>query len=532
MRYFKFNTIMNVDTLITNGHFVTLDEFIPECEAIAIDEGKIVWIGTNKEAKGFKSPEVIDLKGAYVYPGFIDSHIHVLYSGIIQKTLRLEGCQNHESVVDRLKTQVAQTAPGEWILGFGWDDCSWPKENKLHASTLDAVSPHNPVVLQRSDTHLIWVNSRALKEASIDEKNPDPVGGKIVRDEKGNPTGVLIDTASYLVRAVMPSLDVDRAVLLTLEMLEACAKNGITMVHDASTIQPNFEAFKALASSGSLPIRVYAMTTIKPDMKIESIIEPLQQSPFFESRCLKFFMDGSLGSRGAALLEPYTDDSHEGLLLWNKEDLVSLLKIAKDKGFQVAAHAIGDRANRFILDAYEEVGVEDLRWRVEHAQLLSRQDIPRFKSLQIIAAMQPLHAMTDMAWIESRVGSKRAQEEAFVWKSLLDAGAIIAGGSDAPVVNLNPLWGIYAATTRQNVDGEPKEGWVPHEKVSRLEALKMYTTNAAYAGFHEHDLGSISKGKWADLVVYPENILTCDANKLLILPVLYTFVNGKVIYKA
>ncbi len=523
---------MNVDTLLTNGHFITLDETLPECEAIAIDEGKIVWMGSNEDAKGFKSPEIIDLKGAYGYPGLIDSHIHILYSGIIQKTLRLEGCQNHEGVIDRLKVQVEKTAPGEWIMGFGWDDCSWPKESKLHASLLDAVSPHNPVVLQRSDTHLLWVNSRALEEASIDENTPDPVGGKIVRDEKGKPTGVLIDTAAYLVRAVMPTLDIDQAVLLTLEVLEACAKNGITMVHDASTIQPNFEAFKALAASGSLPIRVYAMTTIKPDMKIESIKEPHQESPFFESRCLKFFIDGSLGSRGAALLEPYADDPHEGFLLWNKEDLLSLLKTAKEKGFQVASHAIGDLANRFILDAYEAVGVKGLRFRVEHAQLLSRQDIPRFKALDVIAAMQPLHAMTDMAWIENRIGAKRASEEAFLWKSLQEAGAIIAGGSDAPVVNLNPLWGIYAATTRQNIDGEPNEGWIPHEKISRLDALKMYTINAAFACFHEKDLGSISKGKWADLVIYPENILTCDSKNLLIMPVLYTFINGKIVHKA
>lgn len=522
---------MNVDTLLINGRFTTLDEATPECEAIAIDEGKIVWMGTNKEATSFKSPEVIDLKGAYGYPGFIDSHIHVLYSGIIQKSLRLEGCKNHEGVIERLRSQVEQTNAEEWILGFGWDDCSWPKESKLHASLLDKVSPKNPVVLQRSDTHLLWVNSRALEEAGIDEKTPDPAGGKIVRDENGRPTGVLIDTASYLVRAVMPDLDVDRAVLLTLEMLEECAKNGITMVHDASTVQTNFEAFKSLAASGSLPIRVYAMTTIKPDMKIEEIKEPELHSPFFETRCLKFFIDGSLGSRGAALLEPYDDDPHDGLLLWNQDDLIAMIQLAKEKGFQVAAHAIGDKANQFILDAYEAVQPQGKRFRVEHAQLIDPKDIPRFKKLGVIAAMQPLHAMTDMVWIESRIGQKRSNEKAFLWKSLMNAGATLSGGSDAPVVNLNPLWGIYAATTRQNIDGEPEEGWIPHERISRIDALKMYTINGAYASFHEQDLGSLSVGKWADIVIYPEDILNCDSKKLLILPVLYTFVNGRAVYK-
>jgi predicted amidohydrolase YtcJ len=259
--------------------------------------------------------------------------------------------------------------------------------------------------------------------------------------------------------------------------------------------------------------------------------KPTSYGPFLEVRCLKLFMDGALGSRGAKMIHDYQDDpGNSGLLIWEQEELLPILKFAKDAGFQVGTHAIGDLAVRLLLDAYEKIGVNDLRWRIEHVQLLDKDDLKRFKKLGVIAAMQPLHLSADLEWCEARVGKERAEQCAFMWRDLLDAGALIAGGSDAPVVEINPLWGIYTAITRQDLQGEPKGGWNPAQRVSPEEALRMYTKDAAYAGFREETLGTITVGKLADLVVLPENILTCDPKKLIDMQVLYTIVDGKIVY--
>lgn len=524
------------DLLLTNGHFITLDDNLPEATSCAILQGNIAWVGKESDAGKFIGPntKVLDLKSAYVYPGFIDSHAHIFYTGHTKNyQLNLNATKDKASVLEKVREWVQLASPGEWIMGIGWDEHNWPDPIHPTCHDLDNVSPNNPVFLRRVDTHAVWVNSAVLKLAGIDQTTPDVEGGKVYRDKYGKPTGILLDKAIKLIYPFMPHLGLDETVKVTQGALQDALQKGITMIHNAATFSDELEAYKALAASHALDVRIYAMMVVPSD-EAEKFLQsgPVKISPFLEVRCLKFFMDGAMGSRGSSLLAPYEDDAeNHGLLIWQPEDLIAKLKRAKENGFQVAIHAIGDRANHEVLNAYEEVGIENLRWRIEHAQLLSPSDVPRFSALQVISSMQPLHLVADMPWIEVRLGSLRAKNGAFLWRSLLDSGARIAGGSDAPVVDINPLLGIYAAITRQDLDGNPKEGWCKEERVTPLQALRMYTIDAAYACFREHELGTITPGKLADLVVLPGNILKIDPQALLDMSVLYTIVNGKIKYQ-
>lgn len=436
------------------------------------------------------------------------------------------------SIITKVEECVRSCPQEEWIFGVGWDDTHWPKKTNPHAKDLDSVAPHHPVVLRKNDTHLIWVNSLVLKLAGIDRFTPEPLGGKIEKDSLGNPTGIIIDRAMEFVHKIMPTRNLEENAQIIQDTLEDCLRKGITSIHNAATDESDFEAFKQLALEEQLKVRIYLMGAVRNRNDDRFLnVGPFEYTPFLQLRCLKLWMDGALGSRGAALFEPYEDDKNNcGLLLWQQEDLLSVLKQAKTKGFQVAIHAIGDKANRYILDAYEHVGVKGLRWRIEHAQQLNPHDVKRFGKNGIIAAMQPLHATTDMEWIDNRLGKNRIESGAFLWRKLLDNGAILAGGSDAPVVDMNPLWGIYAAITRQNHHQFPKAGWYPKQRLTREEALRMYTQDAAYACFRENELGSITPGKLADLVVLPENLLECESKNLLSMSILLTIVNGKIMF--
>lgn len=524
-------TPCQVDILLHNGIFITMDPSNPRAESLAIKGEHILWVGHQREMKQWIGPhtQVIDLQGAFVYPGFIDTHAHIFYTGMSKKCLPLKGIPDKQTLLERVHQYVKNYPKGEWIFAVGWEDDQWPDKEPPTAADLDEVAPDNPIVLERIDTHLICVNSCVLNMARIDEHTLDPIGGKIWRNSCGFPSGILMDRAMDFVKRIIPELSLKETIQLTQQILDECLQKGITMVHDATTMGLNCEAFRTLAKENKLPLRVYMMSTIESK---DSILEHIPQSDnFLECRCLKFFMDGSLGSRGAALFEPYQDEpGNHGLLLWNECELLPFLQKAKEKGFQVATHAIGDRANHFILNAYEKIGVKGLRWRIEHAQLLSPSDIHRFADLQVIAAVQPLHAIVDSPWFEKRVGNSRTKEGAFVWRSLLDQGAIVVGGSDSPVVEMNPLWGIYAAVTRQDHWNLDKESWYPAQKVTPEEALKMYTIDAAYSCFREKDLGSLTAGKLADLVILPSNILTCPPKDLIDMKVLYTIVNGTIAY--
>ncbi len=519
------------DILLRNGLCITMDESLPEATALAICGDRIAWVGDESQCQTWIGPQtqVINLQGAYVYPGFIDTHAHIVPLGLTKNLhLNLRGLSDKEAVLQKIKGEVLSSPPGQWILGIGWDEDSWPEKKLPCAADLDRVAPDNPVLLIRIDTHSAWVNSLALKGAGIHSGTPDPEGGKIYRNGDGKPSGILLDHAMHLVFDSMPKPDLEETVQLTRHVLEDCLKTGITMIHNAVTPEVDWEALKILAARQELPIRVYAMALI-PGAVGEALIKstPLHFGSFLEMRCIKFFMDGAMGSRGAAMLEDYQDDpGNKGLILWKREDLLPMLSQAKAAGFQVAFHAIGDRANREVLDAYEQVDAAGLRWRIEHVQLITPEDMGRLAALDIIAAMQPLHLPADMAWFADRVGETRARQGAFAWRALLDHGVRIAGGSDAPVVEVNPLLGIYAACTRQDLQGNPAEGWYPEQCVTRKEALRMYTIDAAYSCYREHELGSLTPGKLADVVVLPEHLLHCHVKALIDMPVLYTIVNG------
>ena len=523
------------DLILTNGTIITMDPSLPKAEAIAVRGDRIVWIGEEADIGKWlgRSTRVIGLKGAYVFPGLIDSHAHVTGLGSAQVTIDLVGTADLPSVLEKVKERVAKAAPGQWVQGRGWDQNDWPEKKFPSASDLDRVAPDHPVFLERIDGHAGWVNTKALKLGGVTGATKDPEGGKIHRDAAGNPTGILVDTAMDLVASKMEALSQEELIERTKLAAQDALSKGITMIHDAGSSKDDINAWKAMALKKELPIRIYSMVAMPSSFGEEYLRKkPQQFDPYLDIRSMKLLVDGAMGSRGAAMLEPYIDDpGNTGLLMWKEADLMRVLRAAKASGIQVGIHAIGNKANRMILDAYEKVGVNGLRWRIEHAQLLSSQDIPRFAKIDVIASMQPIHATSDMPWYADRVGKERTKAGAYVWRSLLDNKAIIAGGSDAPVEDINPLWGLYAAITRQDHKGKPEAGWLPEQRVSREEAIRMFTLDAAYAAFREKDLGTLTTGKLADMIVLPENLLTCDPKAMIDMKVLYTIVGGQVRYQ-
>ena len=528
----------HADILLYNGNFITLDSVKPYASSLAIKDEKIAWIGnediSNNPWAG-PNTELINLEQAFAYPGFIDTHAHILYTGMHKSYLQLSDNLYKAAILDLVKKHLKHCRKDEWIIGAGWDNHHWPKESLPHAKDLDIITLNHPVVLQRCDTHLIWVNSLALKLAGIDRHTPDPLGGIIEKDSSGNPTGILVDSAMLAIKKVIPIPSLQERIKITTHVLDECLQKGITMIHNAATDSMDFDVFLHLASENTLKMRIYLMAAVRDPYGglFKEGSSPITFSPLLEMRCLKIWSDGALGSRGAALLTPYHDDDNNiGLLLWEESALIFVLKKAKAHGFQVAAHAIGDRANRFILDLFEKVGVKGLRWRIEHAELIAKEDVSRFAKLGVIAAIQPVQATSDMVWLEKSIGEKRVKETAFIWQSLLKAGTLLVGGSDSPVGDFNPLWGIYAAITRQDHHQYPEGGWYPGQRLTREEALKIYTCHAAYACFQENQLGTLQEGKCADLVVLPKNILTCPPSDLLNMKVLLTIVNGKIVFRA
>jgi hypothetical protein len=518
------------DLVLKNGIVITMEASQPKATAIAIGGDKILWIGDSSKAQTWIGPKtkVVDLEGAFVYPGFIDSHAHVTGLGDSRTKLDLVGTPDKQSVVKMVQEATQTTPKGEWIRGRGWDQNDWPEKKFPSAADLDPITPENPVVLLRVDGHAHWVNTAALRLAGITKDTKDPEGGLIERDADGNPTGILVDNAMDLLDAAVPTLTQQQVQSRIQIALQEASGKGITMIHDAGESETQIEAFKALAASGRLPVRVYGMIGL-PDPYCENLVKdgPKNFGPFYELRSVKLYEDGALGSRGAALLAPYSDDpANSGLMRMTEDQLLPLLMLAKKGGFQVGVHAIGDRANRLVLDAYSKMNVNGLRWRIEHAQVLSQSDIPRLALWGVIASMQPTHATSDMPWAEDRVGPDRIKG-AYAWQSLLQHKTVIAGGSDAPVEDCNPLWGIYAAITRQDHDGLPKGGWHPEQSVSREEALRMFTIDGAYAAFRENELGSLKVGKLADLTVLPKNLLTCDPHDMIDMKVTYTIVGGQ-----
>lgn len=527
-------------TVLTAARIHTLDPEQPRAEAMAYDEdGKILEVG-GKDALLARYPKArrLDVGTATVVPGLIDSHAHLFELGINQLRANLTGARSKAEALQRLRDYARGLQPGEWLLGYGWDQNDWLDPRFPEAQDLDAEFPGRPVWLQRIDGHAGWANSAAMRALGRDLSGDwQPDGGRILRDTQGKPTGIFIDDAMGLVEGARPPLPAatnERA--LSLGMRDAVV-HGLTGVHDARVNMPVFRAYQRLADRGQLPLRITAFADGDGDV-LELICRGgLYQHPSgrLKLRTVKLYADGALGSRGAAMIEDYSDDhGNRGLLRMSPEAMRAAIAKAKRCGVQVATHAIGDRGNRQVLDLYQQaLGAEaqtsDHRWRIEHAQIIAAQDLPRLAALHVIAAVQPTHATSDMPWAEQRVGPRRING-AYAWRQLRDSGARLALGSDFPVESVDPSLGLYAATTRADAEGRPAGGWHPEEKLTAFEALRGFTLDAAYAGFAENEVGSLAAGKRADFVVIGQDPLAVDPQQLRDLSVLGTYVDGKAVW--
>jgi len=524
-------------TLIENVHGYTMKggERVT-FTAMAFDRGLVTAIYTDpQEAATATVARRIDGAGATLLPGLIDAHGHVTRHGRLLASVDLAGVASEQAaaaqVADYLRTQPGAAR----VTGGGWNQVLWPGRRFPHRRTLDAISESVPIALSRVDRHALWVNSAALALADIDGDTPDPAGGQIVRDADGQPTGVLIDNAMQLVLGAFPSEA--PAVIATHQSraLQDLARLGITGVHDAGVTADELTAYRSLLARAALPIRVYAM--LRPDNDALLAEGPhVDRSGMLAAQSVKISSDGALGSRGAALEEDYADEpGHRGLLLLEERVLAETMRRAARAGFQVNTHAIGDRANRLVLDVLEQMRTEDgdagLRHRVEHAQILAPADLERFAALGVIASVQPTHATSDKNMAGDRLGEERLAG-AYAWQSLLDSGARVAFGSDFPVEDPNPFYGLHAAVTRQDREGEPPGGWLPAEKLDRTAALSLFTEGGAWAMHAEERLGRLLPGYAADFVLVRDDPFAVPAEDLWRNAVLQTWTDGRLVFSA
>jgi predicted amidohydrolase YtcJ len=542
------------DLVLINGVIATVDDMNQTAEAVAIKEGKILAVGSKSEIENYigKTTQVVDLKGKFVMPGFNESHAHFLGLGNSKIILDLHGAKNWDEVIAIVAKAAENSKPGEWIIGRGWHQEKFnPKPNPnvngypVH-NELSKASPNNPVMLTHASGHAVFANAKAMQIAGINRNTENPVGGTIEKDSLGNPIGVFEENAEnlirnfyndYLAKRTQQQIRSDYVRQIQLAS-EECLKKGITSFTDAGETFEIIDLMKELADSNKIFVRLNVMvgeplSNLRDKLKNYLMIG--YGNNFLTVRSIKQYIDGALGSRGAWLLEPYSDlPDNTGSNVTQPEELKKISELAIDNGFQLRIHAIGDRGNREVLNIYEEVFKNhpknnDLRWCVEHAQHLSSQDIPRFAKLGVIAAMQGIHCTSDASFVPIRLGDVRAEEGAYVWKKLINSGATICNGTDAPVEDVDPVKCFYSSVTRKSADGKVFYG---DQKMSRLEALKSYTINGAYASFEENLKGSIKAGKFADLVVLSNDLLKCSDDEIKNTKVLYTIVNGKILYKA
>jgi predicted amidohydrolase YtcJ len=535
------------DIVFKNGNVYTANDKAARAEAIAVQADRIVFVGTNAAAQKFvgANTRVVDLKGATVLPGFTDSHQHLSGVGLREMTLNLEGTTSLEDFLAKVKARVDQTKPGDWITGRGWIETHWKPPVFPTRWDLDKVSPNNPVILGRADGHGAVANSAALKLAGVDKNTPNPFGGEISKDKQaGEPNGMLLDSAQGLVRRRVPPTtaeDAERAVVLG---VKRNIELGWTQIQDAGGSYADVDIFKKLYAAGTIKLRIYKAVHGPGPSATRLLNEGPTVGAFgnrFTFRTIKVVSDGALGSRGAALLAPYSDaPDTSGFLTVKVEELRPMLIDALRKGIQVETHAIGDKANRFILDEYEaalkavpvsERKVADPRWRVEHAQIVNPADIPRFVKLGIIPSMQPSHAIGDLFFAPSRVGIPRLAGS-YAWESFIKSGIVVPGGSDAPVERGEPMIEFYAAVARKDQKGFSGEGWHPEEAVTREQALKMFTIWPAYAAFEEKLRGTIEVGKLADLTILSADIMTIPAPEILKTRCVMTVINGEIVHEA
>lgn len=528
-------------TVLSAARIHTMNPAQPVVRAMAYDgDGAILALGEAQALlQRYPGAKRLDAGEATVVPGLIDAHAHLSDLGMTHLTADLVGARDKAEVVERLKRFAATLPPNAWLIGRGWDQNDWPGGDWPSAADLDAAFPERPVWLERIDGHAAWANTAAMQVVKRELSGDwQPDGGEVRRDTQGKPTGIFIDQAMNLVRDARPPVDAATAErALVLGMRDAIA-HGLTGVHDAGVPMGDFERYQGLADRGEMPLRITAMAAGDGDALDYVCEHGLYRHPAgrLQMRTVKVYGDGALGSRGAALLADYSDDpGNRGLMRTSEEDQYRIAAKARRCGVQVATHAIGDRGNYEVLEAYARAlgdAVDgDHRWRIEHAQVLAPQDLPRLAKMHVIAAMQPTHATSDMPWAEQRLGAQRIVG-AYAWRQLRDSGAQLALGSDFPVESVDPRLGLYAAVARADADGKPVGGWMPQEKLTAYEALRGFTLDAAYAGFAEQEVGSLEPGKRADFVVLGEDPLAIPPERLRTLTVRATYVDGKAVYEA
>jgi hypothetical protein len=544
------------DLVLRNGKVVTVDESRPEAQALAVRQGRIVAVGSDAEVDAFVGPttEVLDLAGQLAIPAFIEGHGHFMGLGNAKMILDLTKVKDWNEIVTMVGEAAKTAEPGAWIQGRGWHQEKWASPPPgaieglpLHIG-LSEVSPENPVVLTHASGHAAFVNAKAMELAEIDRKTPDPPGGTIVKGPDGEPIGALRETAQRLVRDALEQYlaqrppeqkradDERRVELASRDLLS----KGIASFHDAGADFATIDFFKELAEAGKLPVRLYAMVRRETNEAMDEKLEQYKMTNAYDGhltvRSIKRQIDGALGPHGAWLLEPYADlSSTAGLVLEPVEDIAKTAEIAVKHGFQVNTHAIGDRANRETLDIYEKAfaaagrGGKDLRWRIEHAQHIHPDDVPRFAKLGVIASMQGIHCTSDGPWVLKRLGEERARTGAYVWRDLLASGAVVTNGTDVPVEDADPIASFHASVSRVMADGT---AFFPEQVMTREEALESYTLDNAYAAFEEDVKGSLTKGKYADIAVLSKDILTIPDAEIPQAKVVLTIVAGKILYSA
>lgn len=529
------------DLALLGGSVWTGDDARPWAEAVAVRGEKIVAVGTSKDIRRLVGPgtRVIDLAGALVVPGFIDSHTHFLDGGFALLSIRLREAKSRDEFVAMIRDKAVELAKGEWILNGDWDQQQFDPPELPRRDWIDAATPENPVCVNRHDGHMVLANSLALMRAGITARTPSPAGGEILRDSRtGEPTGILKDAAMELVTRHIPEPTAEARLKAAEAALRLAAENGITSTHDMAYGTGNFTVYRQLIDAGKLTCRVFLYVPIP---NVDAFSRLSLKTPFgndfLKIGGLKGFVDGSLGSSTALFFEPYTDDP-KGLGLFHPDMIPEgimeqRIRAADAAGLQVAVHAIGDRANAVLLDIFEKVitqnGPRDRRWRIEHAQHLRPEDMERMARLGIIASVQPYHAIDDGRWAEQKIGPERCRTT-YAFRSLLDKGVRLAAGSDWTVAPLDPLAGIYAAVTRRTTDGKHPGGWYPEQKISLEQALRAYTTDGAYAEFAELSKGTIKEGFLADLVVLNRNIFRFPAEEIAEARVQTTVVGGRIVF--
>ena len=534
-------TLQQADLIVTNARIYTSDVNRPVAEALAVRGGRIAFVGSNRGALALAGPrtERLDLTGKTVIAGMVDAHAHLLGLGQALRTVDLVGTRSYDEVIARVAERAKTARPGEWIRGRGWDQNDWADTRFPTHGALSRAVPNNPVYLTRVDGHAALVNAKALELAQVTAATLDPSGGRFIRDSAGNPTGVLVDNAQGIVGRVIPAASRTELREQTLAAIAEANRWGLTGIHDAGVGPEGIAVYEELAKEGRYNLRNYVMIRAS-DSVLDAFMRRGPQKALYEGRLwlrsIKITADGALGSRGAALLEPYSDDpGNTGLLTTPPERIKSVAVRALRAGFQVNVHAIGDRANRIVLDQFEaalrEVPTADHRFRIEHAQILSYQDIPRFAALDVIPSMQGSHQTSDMYWVPNRLGWARAQG-AYAWRSLLNTGVVIPNGSDFPVEAVNPLISFHSFVTRQDAENFPAGGWMPEQRTTRQEALWSITLWPAYAAFMENESGSLTAGKFADFVVLDRDIMTVAPEEVLGTHVILTVLGGKVVYRA